>query len=267
MDHGIAAATADVALATKLAALLPILDAFHYRHRNQHAASHWWSAFQLFRRGTRSLAADLRRHQMLSRSQAENGKKSTTTKTRSKIAQRQLLARVTLFCNHTVPKAYLYLQMRRGTLTNPANSESCFSQLVADNQHATLGLLLLSALASMNSILTSISPLLQGPITLASATYDPVPDMQPPDSTPKQRQPQQGRNFNNDKGVAISRDHIPGPVPKPSKSSNPTPREDTTPKSGRKRSMDSMEKLVGKPKKKKPKKKDKDELSSLFGSL
>lgn len=250
MDHGIAAATADVALATKLAALLPILDAFHYRHRNQHAASHWWSAFQLFRRGTRSLAADLRRHQMLSRSQAENGKKSTTTKTRSKIAQRQLLARVTLFCNHTVPKAYL-----------------CFSQLVADNQHATLGLLLLSALASMNSILTSISPLLQGPITLASATYDPVPDMQPPDSTPKQRQPQQGRNFNNDKGVAISRDHIPGPVPKPSKSSNPTPREDTTPKSGRKRSMDSMEKLVGKPKKKKPKKKDKDELSSLFGSL
>lgn len=110
MDPATALAATDVALTTKLAALLPILDAFNHRHRNQHAASHWWSAFRLLHRGSRALAADLRRHQALSQLQSDGGKKSTAAKTRAKTLQKQLLARAALLRNHTIPKAYMYVQ-------------------------------------------------------------------------------------------------------------------------------------------------------------
>lgn len=110
MDPAIAPTATDVGLITKLASLLPILDAFNHRHRNQHSASHWWSAFGQLRRGARSLAADLRRHQALSLLQADGSKKSTAAKAKAKRAQMQLLARVALFRNHNVPKAYLYVQ-------------------------------------------------------------------------------------------------------------------------------------------------------------
>lgn len=110
MDLAIAAAATDVGLTTKLASLLPILDAFNYRHRNQHSASHWWSAFKQFRHGARSLAADLHRHQALNQPHTDSSKKSTAAKAKAKRAQKQLLARLALFRNHTVPKAYMYVQ-------------------------------------------------------------------------------------------------------------------------------------------------------------
>lgn len=106
MDHAVAATST-----AKLAALLPILDAFNHRHRNQHSASPWWSSFRLFRRGARALTDDLRRHQALQQKLQNDagGKKSTSTKTKAKTVQRQLLARVTILRDHTVQKAYVYV--------------------------------------------------------------------------------------------------------------------------------------------------------------
>ncbi|KAI8668335.1 hypothetical protein NCS55_00858900 [Fusarium keratoplasticum] len=42
-----------------LAPVLPILNAFAHRHRNQHHSSHWWSSFSLVRRAARNLSTDL----------------------------------------------------------------------------------------------------------------------------------------------------------------------------------------------------------------
>ncbi|KAM3507197.1 hypothetical protein MY11210_007233 [Beauveria gryllotalpidicola] len=250
MDHSVLVAAADAALTTKLTTLLPVLDAFNHRHRNQHSASHWWSAFKLLRRGTRSLAADLRRHQALSRLQTDSSKKSTAAKT--KTAQKQLLARVTLLRDHTVPKAYL-----------------CFSQLIADNQHAILGLLLMSSLASVHSILNSISPPPQEPDPRPSAVNSPLSNTHPTDSTSKHKQSQLGHDFNTDRGVAISRDRVTGVVSKPPKPSKPPRSEDAAAKDKHKNPVvPSIKKSDDRPNKKKVKKKGKgDELSSLFGSL
>jgi hypothetical protein len=43
-----------------LGPLLPILDAFNHRHKNQHRASHWWAELQILRRSVRALATAAR---------------------------------------------------------------------------------------------------------------------------------------------------------------------------------------------------------------
>ena len=57
MKPGAALADDQKTLPSSAAALLPLLDAFNHRHKNQHRASHWWSAFGLLRRSVRALAA------------------------------------------------------------------------------------------------------------------------------------------------------------------------------------------------------------------
>lgn len=41
------------------ATLIPILDAFNHRHRNQHRASHWWPVFRILRRSVSALAIEI----------------------------------------------------------------------------------------------------------------------------------------------------------------------------------------------------------------
>lgn len=105
MDHTAATAAADATLCGKLETLLPILDAFNYRHRNQHSASHWWSEFRQLRRNAHALAEDLSRHQTLHKLQTE--KKSTSAKNKARTVQKQLLARAVLLRDHTIPKSYM----------------------------------------------------------------------------------------------------------------------------------------------------------------
>ncbi|KAJ6787774.1 hypothetical protein PWT90_11030 [Aphanocladium album] len=258
---------------TKLASLLPIVDAFNYRHRNQHAASPWWSCFRLFRHGARALHDDLRRQQTLQAKlpAGDGGKKSSTSaKAKARTAQKQLLARVTLLRDRTVPKSYI-----------------CFSQLVADNQYAALGLLLLSALASVNSILESIAPRSRPkePALLSSSSS--VSETQRPAQAPVKTQtsqpnPDDADSRSADKGVSVSREHLSGVSLKPPKAT-PVSRDDDDavvrkrdadvpppPEKQKKKNLvaQSREQPEEKVKKKKPKKKGKgDELSSLFGSL
>ncbi|VUC26489.1 unnamed protein product [Clonostachys rosea] len=123
-------------------------------------------------------------------------------------------------------------------------SYKAFSQLAADNQHAPLGLLLLTVLARAHTLLTYILPAEELP---------PAPD------SIQQALPRVAPDHGSkvDRGIAVARDS----------------REHT-----RAGSLASSSKSVGKPSRlksaaeekkssKKSKKKNKDELSSLFGSL
>ncbi|KAG5935226.1 hypothetical protein E4U53_000481, partial [Claviceps sorghi] len=46
-------------LRATLSTILPLLDAFNHRHRNQHRTSVWWSTFGIFRRSLAKLARAL----------------------------------------------------------------------------------------------------------------------------------------------------------------------------------------------------------------
>ncbi|OAA54444.1 hypothetical protein ISF_08372 [Cordyceps fumosorosea ARSEF 2679] len=267
MDHGDGTAAADdVALTTLATSLLPILEAFHRRHRNQHGASHWWSSFQLVRRGARSLAADLRDSPPTAAAAGKSQPKRTkTTEKRVRLRRqrrRQFLARAALLRDHTVPKAYL-----------------CFSQLIADNQHATLGLLLLSVLASLSSILTSISPPPPPPPQEAPDYTTHTTGSADDSSTPCLRAAAgQKKNIDADRGVAVSRESVPARAAASSSSKQPskTSSLDTyavapTNRGKKCRALgggsDGADAEPNKKKTKKSKKKAGDELSSLFGSL
>ncbi|KFA65469.1 hypothetical protein S40285_00454 [Stachybotrys chlorohalonatus IBT 40285] len=185
-----------------LASLLPILDAFNHRHRNQHHASHWWSGFRLLRRSIRLLAVGPSR-----RSEQD---------------------RAGWIGSHAVPRCYL----------------------TADNQHASLGLLLLAVLARLSAILSTILPeATTRPSTAAPSSNAP--------SAQEQDQAASG-GLDRDRGTVVSRQHLavqhaelaqdrsrpkpPSPAPPPSKTSKPN-------------------------KKRKKRSNKDDELSSLFGSL
>ncbi|CAG9941932.1 unnamed protein product [Clonostachys rosea f. rosea IK726] len=123
-------------------------------------------------------------------------------------------------------------------------SYKAFSQLAADNQHAPLGLLLLTVLARVHALLTYILPAEEQAPTLSSIQQ----------ALPRVA-PEHGSKV--DKGIAVARES----------------RENT-----RAESLTASSKSLGKPSRpksaaeekkssKKSKKKKKDELSSLFGSL
>ncbi|RCI10776.1 hypothetical protein L249_5344 [Ophiocordyceps polyrhachis-furcata BCC 54312] len=86
--------------AQRLSLLVPILQGFNHRHRNQHGRSGWWACFNCFRRAVRGGRAE----------------------------------RVRII----LPGAFV-----------------AFSQLAADNQHAPLGLMLLTILARAHAIVAT----------------------------------------------------------------------------------------------------------------
>ncbi|KOS16640.1 hypothetical protein ESCO_004598 [Escovopsis weberi] len=113
---------------SSLSAILPILDAFNHRHRNQHRASHWWPVFRITRRAARALSSDLR-----SRPSAPSFAPPSAH----------------WLAAHVVPRAYMHVFPP----PLPPNAH-----LAADNQHAPLGLLLLAVLARIHAVLADILP-------------------------------------------------------------------------------------------------------------
>ncbi|KAH7000080.1 hypothetical protein EDB80DRAFT_723118 [Ilyonectria destructans] len=214
---------------TSLAPILSILHAVAHRHCNQHSASHWWAAFALLRRAARNLGAALLR--------------------RSRRADHDLPAVVHakwMTC-HVVPRAYI-----------------AFTQLAADNQHAPLGLMLLAALARINSLLSHLVP---SDRTSDSATT-PATAITPNTESSSARPGEEV-----DLGVAVSRDEV--AIPKPSKQEpdRGAPKESSSKGAKAKKHVKNMRDVVEdtpgdqKEKKRKKKKKGDDALSSLFGSL
>ncbi|KAF9770979.1 hypothetical protein IL306_011385 [Fusarium sp. DS 682] len=235
-DTALLATTSD-----SLAPLIPILNAFAHRHKNQHSSSHWWSSFSLLRRAVRNLNNDLN---------------SRPRKTKSGAVKRDVHpahARAKWMMSHVIPRAFV-----------------TFSQLAADNQHAPLGLLLLSVLARINTLLFQLVPDHHYDDSVSTIT-------KPIASEPNKSQtrdltmtdvPSPGI----DMGVAISRDELPSTQ----KKAKPIPKEDS--RSKEPKSKEHKLKTVHKDTKKisskndttdRPKKKKKkvDAFSSLFGDL
>ncbi|KAM0212409.1 hypothetical protein ACHAPA_010163 [Fusarium lateritium] len=223
-----------------LAPLLPILNAFAHRHKNQHSSTHWWSLFSVLRRAVRNLAGDL---------------VLRPKKTRPSNAQREshpALVRAKWMMHHVVPGAFV-----------------AFSQLAADNQHAPLGLLLLSVLARVNTILSHLVPASHhNHEPSASAITKPIlTDSRPnrSDSTTHEA-PSPAM----DMGVAISRDEL--LLSRKTIPESDTRLKDQKPKERKVKIVHTNNHTPSsrgdtKDRPKKKKKKGDDALSSLFGSL
>jgi hypothetical protein len=79
-----------------LAPLLPILDGFAHRHKNQHSSTHWWSSFSILRRAIRNLSQDL-----VSRP------KKTKSSNNAKRDSHPALIRAKWMMRHVVPDAFV----------------------------------------------------------------------------------------------------------------------------------------------------------------
>ncbi|KAG6042196.1 hypothetical protein E4U41_003942 [Claviceps citrina] len=225
-ENGHSLPLADQLRAT-LSTTLPLLDAFCHRHRNQHRASAWWSTFGMFRRSLARLARAVE-CPMLS-----GNKRHGIDNVRTRVAWLN---------SHLLPRAYV-----------------AFSQLMTDNQHAPLGLLLLALLGQVHAACAKWSP------------PDKRPVAQPQQITRIPRQGEQSSNVDGchaeaiDKGMIISREtfvdveshtHTITPTKREHKLSKVTARPTTKGSEG-----------FEKGKAKKRNKKKEDTLSSLFGSL
>ncbi|KAF4444087.1 ribonuclease mrp subunit rmp1 [Fusarium acutatum] len=235
-DAALLATTSD-----SLASLIPILNGFAHRHKNQHSSTHWWSSFSILRRAVRNLVNDL---------------SSRPRKVKSGGVKRDVhpaLARAKWMMRHVVPGAFV-----------------TFSQLAADNQHAPLGLLLLSVLARTNTILSQLVPD-QDHNPPVSTSTKPMPS-EPSKHKTSDLGTDGAPNAGVDMGVAISRDELLSTQ----KKTKPIPKADSRLKDLKLKEHDtktthtdtknnpSKSDTIDKPRKKT---KNSDELSGLFGSL
>ncbi|EWY91701.1 hypothetical protein FOYG_08713 [Fusarium oxysporum NRRL 32931] len=235
-DAALLATTSD-----SLAPLIPILNGFAHRHKNQHSSSHWWSSFSVLRRAVRNLVNDLN---------------SRPKKVKSGGVKRDVypaLARAKWIMRHVVPGAFV-----------------TFSQLAADNQHAPLGLLLLSVLARTNTLLSQLVPDHDHNPPISTST-EPMPSELSKHQT-SDLKTDDAPNAGVDMGVAISRDELLStqkktkPVPKADSRSKDLKLKEYETKTTHTdtKKISSKSDTMDKPKKKT---KNSDELSSLFGSL
>ncbi|KAG8676615.1 RNase MRP subunit [Fusarium poae] len=236
-----------------LAPLLPILDGFAHRHKNQHSSAHWWSSFSLLRRAVRNLGQDL---VVVSRPK----KKTKSSSNNANPDSHSALIRAKWMMRHLVPDAFI-----------------TFSQLAADNQHAPLGLLLLSVLARTNALLSHLVP---SEHDLESASIDAIDatnlasDTSRPVKSTVQSIAAEAPSAETDMGVAISREEL---LLLQKKTAKSIPKSDVPSKDSKLKERKSKIVHTEAPKrsskddtKDKPKKKKKkggDALSSLFGSL
>ncbi|KAF5530673.1 ribonuclease mrp subunit rmp1 [Fusarium mexicanum] len=235
-DAALLATTSD-----SLASLIPILNGFAHRHKNQHSSTHWWSSFSILRRAVRNLINDLN---------------SRPRKVKSGGVKRHVhptLVRAKWMMRHVVPGAFV-----------------TFSQLAADNQYAPLGLLLLSVLARTNTILSQLVPDHDHNPPISTSTK-PMPS-EPSKHKTSDLGTDDASNAGVDMGVAISRDELLSTQKKSKAGSKADSRsedlklkqcETKTTHTDTKR-IPSKSDTIEKPRKKT---KNSDELSSLFGSL
>ncbi|KAI1006766.1 hypothetical protein K3495_g1456 [Podosphaera aphanis] len=118
----------------ELHSLYQILHLAHHRNKNQHRLSKWYKSFSQLRRQIAKLRHELTQLDMALSLSSDESK--YVQKARSDVG-----LRTTFMRHHLVPKCY-----------------KAFGNLVADNQYATLGLLIMGVLAGLWSVLEVISP-------------------------------------------------------------------------------------------------------------
>ncbi|QSZ37862.1 hypothetical protein DSL72_008962 [Monilinia vaccinii-corymbosi] len=121
---------------THLVALTQLLHLTHHRNKNQHRLSKWYVAFGMLRRQVSRLSSVVPEYVIESQSR---GKLKGKARERKEREERELQSLVRFLGEEVVPGCYL-----------------AFSQLVADNQYATLGLMLMGCLARLYRILGAL---------------------------------------------------------------------------------------------------------------
>ncbi|KAI1483918.1 hypothetical protein F4774DRAFT_1782 [Daldinia eschscholtzii] len=112
--------------------LQPVLRGFNHRNKNQHRRAAWWAPFGMLRRHVERLVDEL-----LEAAAAASNKSKSKKRQRGDDGggvERKVKGHVEWLRDVLVPKCYL-----------------AFSQLTADNQFATLGVVLLGVLAQVNA--------------------------------------------------------------------------------------------------------------------
>ncbi|KAJ8068429.1 hypothetical protein OCU04_003986 [Sclerotinia nivalis] len=124
---------------TTLLTLHQILHLTHHRNKNQHRLSKWYKSFNILRRQITRLLALVPEHVIESSLGKAKVKVKGKAKERKEREEKELQGLVGFMREEVVGGCYL-----------------AFSQLVADNQYATLGLMLMGCLARLYKILESL---------------------------------------------------------------------------------------------------------------
>ncbi|ORY63570.1 uncharacterized protein BCR38DRAFT_437181 [Pseudomassariella vexata] len=116
--------------------LQPILAGFNHRNKNQHRGARWWGSFGMLRRNLEKLVDEVA--DAVDKAAAAGGKKrkpaAVPSKKDGRSGRNAAETRASWLRGVLVPKLYV-----------------AFSQLTADNQFATLGLMLFGVLAQVNA--------------------------------------------------------------------------------------------------------------------
>ncbi|KAF7897986.1 uncharacterized protein EAF01_008952 [Botrytis porri] len=118
-----------------LLSLTQLLHLTHHRNKNQHRLSKWYISFGIFRRQVSRLLSIIPEHVM----ESSRGKVKGKARERKEREERELQRLVRFIQEEVVPGCYL-----------------AFSQLVANNQYATLGLMLMGCLARLYKVLGAL---------------------------------------------------------------------------------------------------------------
>ncbi|KAF7889214.1 hypothetical protein EAF00_009514 [Botryotinia globosa] len=118
-----------------LLSLAHLLHLTHHRNKNQHRLSKWYISFGILRRQVSRLLSIIPEHVM----ESSRGKVKGKARERKEREERELQSLVKFIQEDVVPGCYL-----------------AFSQLVANNQYATLGLMLMGCLARLYKVLGAL---------------------------------------------------------------------------------------------------------------
>ncbi|TGO09235.1 hypothetical protein BTUL_0174g00180 [Botrytis tulipae] len=118
-----------------LLSLTHLLHLTHHRNKNQHRLSKWYISFGILRRQVSRLLSIIPEHVM----ESSRGKVKGKARERKEREERELQSLVKFVQEDVVPGCYL-----------------AFSQLVANNQYATLGLMLMGCLARLYKVLGAL---------------------------------------------------------------------------------------------------------------
>ncbi|TGO49684.1 hypothetical protein BOTNAR_0421g00070 [Botryotinia narcissicola] len=118
-----------------LLSLNHLLHLTHHRNKNQHRLSKWYISFGILRRQVSRLLSIIPEHVM----ESSRGKVKGKDRERKEREERELQDLVRFIQEDVVPGCYL-----------------AFSQLVANNQYATLGLMLMGCLARLYKVLGAL---------------------------------------------------------------------------------------------------------------
>ncbi|OTB20558.1 hypothetical protein K445DRAFT_313017 [Daldinia sp. EC12] len=114
--------------------LQPVLRGFNHRNKNQHRRAAWWAPFGMLRRHVERLVVELLEAAAVTAAANKSKSKKRQRSDDGGGVERKVKGHVEWLRDVLVPKCYL-----------------AFSQLTADNQFATLGVVLLGVLAQVNA--------------------------------------------------------------------------------------------------------------------